>query len=246
MHAPDGLGIAFTLLFAAQILPAGVFCLLRARARRDLVPAFALVGGALSALAEPLLDTLGYIWWPTNIPLTLYTAFGIEIPSYTAMGYCLFLGFGSYLVYERVRAGAGPATVWAIAAAFLCADLLYEIPFLNLGLYDYYGPQPLSVAGFPLFWPFLNASVVVVGGGLMIALCADDRPQAQRALGAVLAPVLAIGALLAAGWPVFLALHATLPAAIRAAVAAVTIALAVGEVAAIAGVARLRAAAGIA
>jgi hypothetical protein len=213
MEAPRGLGWAFTVIFIAQIVPAGAWMVHRAIRTRSAVPILALAGGFAAGFGEAVLDALSNIWWPTNIPWGVFTAFGVRVPSYALMGYCLFLAVGSYAVYEVIRAGKGPRAVWLIAGIFFALDLLYEIPFLNLDLYDYYGPQPYNVAGFPLHWAFLNAMVVIVGGWMFLQM--EDRMSGPGLFIAFCVPVVALGPLVGIAWPVFLTLHMDVAGVVR-------------------------------
>jgi hypothetical protein len=92
----------------------------------------------------------------------------------------------------------------------MVVNLGIEIPLLPTHLYYYYGyhTPPMTVAHLPLYWLFLN-----VGGPLLAAavLLAGERFfTGPRMLAAALIPMTSYAAYsLAAGWPIFSALHAT-------------------------------------
>lgn len=236
MQAPETLGWVFTVFFVMQIVPAAGYYVLRSV--REPVPFLALLGGLGAALGEAMLDALTLLWWPTNIPLTAFTAFDVEVPAYALMGYCLFLGAGCYWVYEQIRDGKGARAVWVAAAVFFVADLVYEPPFISMGLYEYYGPQPMEVAGFPLYWGFLNTMVVIVGGWLFFLF--EDRMVGAGRLIALVIPMFALGPLIGAAWPTFLTLHMDVPELARWTAAAYSIWLSVWAVRYVAEVAEAR------
>jgi hypothetical protein len=186
----------------------------------------------VAGFGEAMLDTLSDIWWPTNIPLTAYRAFGVHVPLYALLGYSLFLGFGSYLVFEFISDGRGDRFLWATAGVFFAADLLYEIPFLNLHLYRYYGPQPLRLAGFPLYWPVLNAMVVIAGGAMLYAV--RDRLEGSGLFAGFAIPIVALGVLTGAAWPTFVTLHMSVGRPVRWAAALFTIGVSLWVVRAVA------------
>jgi hypothetical protein len=213
MHAPRTLGWVFTFIFIAQFVPATAWMLHTAWRRRTIVPVLAILGGLAAGFGESMLDTLTELWWPVNIPLTAYRGFGVHVPLYALLGYSLFLGFGCYLVFDLIRRGKGAQWIWAVAGAFFVADLLYEVPFTSLNLYRYYGPQPFRLGGFPLYWAFLNAMAVIVGGWMFHAVA--HRLHGWRSVAAFAIPIMALGPLMGAGWPVFSTLHMNVAAPLR-------------------------------
>jgi hypothetical protein len=173
----------------------------------------AILGGLVAGLAEAFFDANSLLWWPKNIPLPIFTAYGVQVPAYVLWGYSLFLGVGCWVVYETIRDGRGARGVWTVAAVFFVADLIYEIPFSTLHLYRYYGPQPFKLGGFPLYWAFLNSMVVIVGGWMFWAV--RGRLVGWGQIAGLVIPMFALGPLCGAAWPTFLALHASVAQPMR-------------------------------
>jgi hypothetical protein len=137
----------------------------------------------------------------------------------------LFIGFGGYLLYTLLLRGLGAKAVYATFALWGVTDLLLELPFLQAGLYRYYGDQPLQVGGFPLYWVFLNGLVPTLAGTLMY-LSTERWPCSRRVAAWRVAgcPALAAGLLMIPIFPVAAALHADVASAVRVAAALLTIA----------------------
>ena len=99
--------------------------------------------------------------------------------------------------------------VFKLYLIFMVVNLFLELPPLQLGLYTYYGVQPLSIAGFPLWWIAVNGAMPIVAG--------DPGLPAQAGLGGVEATVYrrpgADGRRrrqhAAAGWPTWIALNSS-------------------------------------
>jgi hypothetical protein len=110
---------------------------------------------------------------------------------------------------EQLRAGTGARAIWLTFVGWGVADLLFELPFLQWGMYTYYGDQPFTVAGFPVHWVFMNGTVPVIAGVLMYVM-ADRWPfgQGSESLRVAAAPALASGMLLVPMAPVATVLHA--------------------------------------
>jgi hypothetical protein len=92
-------------------------------------------------------------------------------PLFDLLGYALYIGFGGWAVCELLRAGHGRRGIWLSFAFWGVLDLALELPFLHWGMYRYYGHQPFSVGGFPLYWVFMNGTVPVLSGvGMYVAV----------------------------------------------------------------------------
>jgi hypothetical protein len=224
MSAPETGAWIFTLLQVVQFVPLTAWAIWWSVRHKDALPVLALIGGALSGVFfEPIVDHLTQLWWPYDMPLHLYTVFGIHIPAVTTIGYAFFLGLGAWWVWGLIESGRGARGIWLAAALFAVADLIYEIPFLLAGVYEYYGDQAWMVGGFPLTWDAMNFAVPIVGGWMF--WFARDRLRSGGSWLALVLPSIAMGWLLFAAAPVALALHADIPQALRWVLGGMTIAI---------------------
>ncbi len=210
MDAPSASYTVFYAIFLVNLVGSVGWLAWRARATRSSLPLAALAGGlAVGVVVPPIYNALTLVWFPDNIPGTLITAFGMKDPSFDAIGYALFIGFGGWFLCEQLRAGGGRRAIWLTFAAWGVADLLFELPFLEWGMYTYYGEQPFEVGGFPIHWVFMNGTVPVIAGALMY-VAVERWPFAggNPAVRVAAAPALAGGLLLVPMAPVATALHA--------------------------------------
>jgi hypothetical protein len=168
MQAPQAAYTVFYSLFALSTASTLGWLAIQARRTRSVLPCSALLGGlAVGLVVPPIYNYLTLCWFPSNIPLPFVTEFGMKDPLFDALGYVLFIGFGGYLLYSLLRKGLGAKAVYTSFVLWGVADLLLEIPFLQTGLYRYYGDQPLLIGGLPLYWVFLNGLVPTIAGSLM-------------------------------------------------------------------------------
>jgi hypothetical protein len=226
MRAPHAASIVFYALFVVGMLGTVGWMLLQARRRRSALPLAALGGGLLvGAIVPPIYDFLTLVWFPSNIPAPFVTEFGMKDPTFDALGYVLFIGFGGYLLYTQLLKGIGARAIYMTFALWAVTDLLLELPFLHAGLYRYYGDQPLLIGGFPLHWVFMNGFVPSLTGVLMYATT-ELLPCSRRAAAWRVAacPALAAGLLMIPIFPVAAALHADVASWVRVVAALVTIA----------------------
>jgi hypothetical protein len=90
----------------------------------------------------------------------------------------------------------------AIGALF---DIVLEFFWIRGGLYDYFGPQPFEVLGFPLYWAFLNtAYLFVVGYAFYLA---QNRLTGRRLLLGIPITVVGFGVLYGLAWPTWIAMN---------------------------------------
>jgi hypothetical protein len=187
----------------------GLFYVLHAcRRTRSPLPLIVLTGGAIAYLNEPIVDVLGLCWHPRIDQQRVINTFG-PLPLWGLFAYIVFFGAATFLLLEIMRRGVTRRQFWTGIAGLMVVNLGIEIPLLPTHLYLYYGyhTPPMTVAKLPLYWLFLN-----VGGPLLAAvvLFAGERFfTGRRMLLAALVPMTSYAAYsLAAGWPIFSALHA--------------------------------------
>src|SRR6516225_3621704 len=165
---PLGIGLALALrkLFKGQG-PLLLYCIL---------------GGALAASFEPVVDVLGLVF----------------LKERGALG---------YLAYKLFKRGVTMRDLFLLWAIDFLVDIFLESPGILAGTYLYYGHQPFNIWGFPLWWGFVNPVMPMVAGALIFHI----RPHLNTAwkLPAVIACIpmadgIANGA---TAWPMWAALN---------------------------------------
>lgn len=227
MLAPPAAYTAFYVAFLLGAAGASVAIGLRCYRTRSWLPVLALIGGfGVGVVVPPIYNTLTLVWFPSNIPGTFVTAFGMRDPFFDAIGYALFIGFGGWVLCEQLLAGAGRRAIVSTYLFWGVADLVIELPFLRWGLYTYYGYQPLTISGFPLHWVVMNGLIPVVSGYAMY-LVARHWPggRAGAAGRVVLCPAFAAGVLLVPMAPIATALNAAVPDLVRVVASLASIAI---------------------
>jgi hypothetical protein len=190
--------------------------------RREWMLPVMLVGAAAASLVEAQLDVLSRIWWAEDL-VGAYEYFGVHVPLFAVMGYSLLIGGGAYGTYRIIRSGATRSRVFALAAAFFVVESSFEIVWMGFDVYEYFGPQPLEVLGFPLYWGIVNTCTAVTAGYVIFRV----RPllRGPSVLLLALVPPLAFGVDFAVSWPTWGAIHAGFSSLALSFVAFITIAL---------------------
>jgi len=218
--------------FALLVLP---YCLYRIVRYRDPIALLAWVGGFIVSLGEPMLDTLGHLWWPTNLPGPAFTAFHLDVPLLIPPCYVFFVAMTGYFAYRMFLRGLTVGGVFLVWGAIACTDLLLEFPGVLADVYRYYGTQPFYFGSFPLHWAWLNGTgMLCVGFVLWLVV---PRLHGWQLGLVVLAPTVGfLGSYGITAWPAFLALNADVSKPVMHAIDLLSLALCLLVVWAIANV----------
>ena len=172
------------------------------------LPLLVLVGGGLCCLIEPIVDVLGLCWfWPEG-QFPLFELFGRPIPSFLLPTYIFYVGGQAIYTWERMEKGETMLGLFKLYAIYMVVNVLLESPPLYMGLYTYYGAQPLRLGLFPTWWMFTNAAMPMVLGALIYTL----RPYLSGWKVLLIVPLMPMGDALTNGaiaWPTWIALNST-------------------------------------
>lgn len=225
LQAADPEGVIYTVFLAALFVGVVGWLIFEAVRRRSALPILLLVGGAVTSLQEPMLDVLGLVWWPENLPGPAFTIFDRPMPYLVPIGYTFYVAGGAYVVYRLIAGGTSARKLFKVALALEAADIFFEMPWLSLGVYEYYGSQPFEVFEFPLWWAPVNGTAPFLAGLVLYVLL--PRLEGWRiALAAAVPPLCWAGVYGASAWPTFAALNADVPEVVEWVAATVTMVIA--------------------
>jgi hypothetical protein len=192
---------------AVVVLP---WVLYRLAKFRDVLPILLWIGGLICSLAEPMLDLIGHLWYPLNLPGPAFKAFDLSVPLLIPPCYTFFVSGMGYIAYRRfAKGGLTVRKVYLLWGAIASSDLALEIPGVAPNIYKYYGKEPFTVFHFPMHWAWMNGTSFLVVGFLVWLLA--PRVQGWRKIVFLFATVLGFTASYGiVGWPAFLALNAKL------------------------------------
>jgi hypothetical protein len=178
--------------------------------RKTIGPALPLllVGGLLSAMAEPFLDNAVLFWYPPHPDLPSVAAYGRDLPIWVPLGYAWFCGGLAYFVGRQFHRGVTRRQVWAIAGGVALVDFLAIGATSWLNVAGFYGDPPLDVAGYPLWWSPFDVSIALLGGTLVMHLLPRLQGR-QRWYYVAVAPVAVGGACGIVSWPIATALNSS-------------------------------------
>jgi hypothetical protein len=161
-----------------------------------------------------MLDVLCHVRWGNNLPLYVFSNFGIHIPLMTVFAYGAFLGLEPYFIYLLYKRGVTVKQVMLIFLIAMLTDVILETPGLNLHIYQYYGVQPYTFLAFPYWWAFINAAAFMTIA-LFVWYLEPRLTGWSRALFLVLPPIGMMVGYFSVGWVHVLALNSTLPTAAK-------------------------------
>jgi hypothetical protein len=167
---------------------------------------YCILGGALAATFEPIVDVLGLVFMKEHGALGTFTILGRTMPLYICFVYPWYVGGLGYLCYRLFRRGVTTADMLWLWAVIGVVDVFLETPGILLHTYLYYGHQPFNIWGFPLWWGFVNPVMPMLAGALIY----KTKPHLQgwRLAAVILFIPMADGvANAAAGFPMWIALN---------------------------------------
>lgn len=190
---------AATVVLIATLAPLAAAVAWGIARRRFLLIAL-LFGGLLAGFVESQLDLLSRIWWAANLP-TAYTTFGRPIPLFVPFTYSLVIGGGAFVAYSLCARGATRSDIVRFGVAFSVLEPVFEMLLMTTNFYKYYGPQPIQVFGFPMYWGAING-VGATTAGVLVYLWRNNLAGRNAVLAVAVIP-LSFGMDFAVGWPLF-------------------------------------------
>jgi hypothetical protein len=192
-------------------IPLGAFLALAIRHAlrgRGPILLYCILGGALAATLEPIVDVLGLCYHKEHNMLGTFTIIGRTMPLYICFVYPWYVGGLGYLCYRLFQRGITSTQLFALWAAIGVVDVTLETPGLLMHTYLYYGHQPLDIWGLPLWWGFVNPVMPMIAGAL-IRKTKPHLPRWRLATVILFIPIADGVANAAAGVPMWIALNQT-------------------------------------
>lgn len=204
----SGAAWIFTLIVGVGFVAVAIWCIAFALRRKDMLPLLMLGSGLISVGLEPIVDTMGKVWYASDNPWVVYTAVGVPQPAFLLLGYALFWGGTVYIGSRFVLRGS---SLWKVFAVVFVMDLFVEYvgaPILDVGIY--FDFSPFNILGFPVWWAFVNGAVASLGVWLLIVL--EKELQGWRRVALLVVSPTAFGGTHAiCAWPVWVTLHSDTP-----------------------------------
>jgi hypothetical protein len=193
---------------AALPLLLGLWLALRVyRTEHNTLGFVCILGGALASMIEPLVTYVGYVHYPAG-GISTFSGFGETIPLFVTLAYAAEIGLGSFAVWRLLVAGGGAKAVLKVWWCVLVADIVLETPALWLHVFYYYGPRPLNLWGFPLYWAPMDATLAILPGVLLFLLWHRRWNVWHHLVTLLWYPANVMIVYLGAGWPIFSLQHA--------------------------------------
>jgi hypothetical protein len=194
----------------------------------DSIPLYIWFGGFICSVCEPMLDHLGHLWWPHNLPGPAFSGYDLGVPLLIPPCYVFFIAMTGYWVYTKMDKGLQVKHVFWVFALAAARDMILEYPGLSLDVYKYYGYVPTRIGPFPWFWAWTNgAAMMTVGFVIYLAMPYLKKNPSKRPF-ALLIPITGFMAAYGiVGTPYFMALHWPFPKGVQWLLAAWSLAMAV-------------------
>lgn len=208
--ASEAVGWFFTFWAGALGLAVIPWALYRLHKRGDDIVLFMIIGGFICSFQEAALDTLGHLWWPTNLPGPSWVGFDLHVPWLIPPCYVFFVSMTGYWAYLKMKEGISIKGVFIVWLLISSTDIIMEMPGTALGAYIYYGDASFKVLGFPLAWGWLNGTAMLMTGFLLLLV--EPHMKGWNRMWLALVTPVAFGASYGiTSWPYFMSLNYDMP-----------------------------------
>jgi hypothetical protein len=89
------------------------------------------------------------------------------MPVWLCLTYFFYFGIGVGVVWRMMNRGLSRTQLWSFYFGAVAADVAEETVLLHFKLYMYYGPQPLEVLNFPLWWCAVNGLTTMAAAAIV-------------------------------------------------------------------------------
>jgi hypothetical protein len=219
----------YTIIIAGVIATIFVaVALWRALRHSDPILLFALIGGLLAMVLEPICNVLGLAYHPEIGQVAAFEALGRKMPLHILLIYPWYFGTYIWLLFRYLDRGMGRSGFWKVFGASAALAFFIEIVPVHVGLWTYYGPQPFQISGMPLWWYVVNPTGVI-GAASISYLAVGKLSGWQRWPIIVLVPIGAVAVHTGAAAPLYLGLNSSATAGQNIIPGLLTIAFAICE-----------------
>lgn len=197
-----------TALAAVGAVGSLLFCVRATLARRSPLPLYLFVGGALTCLIEPFIDTMGHAIFAQQDRIAWTSTFGRHIPAYIGLILMFYVAPGYLALLGLFEKGITSRRFLTLCGAAVAATVVFEVVPMHYDLWRYYGPQGLQFGQVPLWWGFVNAHGLV-GTAVVLHLLRRILPKPALPLLVPLMPALFVAVHTAGAVAGYLAINST-------------------------------------
>lgn len=193
--------------FGIAVIPWALYCYFK---KQNDIPLLLIIGGFICSLLEPMLDHLGHLWWPTNLPGPAFIGYDLNVPYLIPPCYVFFIAMTGYWAYTRMKAGLDVKGLFITWLLISMTDVIMEIPGTATQAYIYYGDASFKIFGFPLAWGWLNGTSMLMVGVLVYLI--EPYLKGWNRLFLIPSVIVAMGASYGmTAWPYFMSLNWDMP-----------------------------------
>ncbi len=202
--------VLFTIFLGVPVIFGVLFALKHLLTGRGPLLAYCLIGGGIACLFEPIVDVMGLVYIREGARMTTFSSMGRDFPLYINFVYIWYVGGLAYLAYRIYSTGITRKALFQLYLIDVFINIWLESPGVLMGVYEYYGPQPLNFWGLPLWWVCVNPVMPLIAGALIYRL-SPHLEGWKLALVITFIPMADGMANAGAAWPMWTALNRNAP-----------------------------------
>jgi hypothetical protein len=167
-----GLEIGLNVGMAVLVVAAVFYGLRLVHKEGRLDAIYILIGGTLTIFFEPIGDLGAHVNFHAD-QVNALSAYGFRVPTWMIGAYTIAVGTSIIWFVDVIRSGVTSKKWWQLYAIMIVVAIVFELPLIFLGAIKYYGPQSLSVFGFPIWMGVMNCTGLFFVPGTIIYLLTE-------------------------------------------------------------------------
>lgn len=154
---PPEWDIALNIVMGVLILASLYYAMRMVKKEGRLNPLYLLIGGGFGVFFEPAGDLMAHVTFHAE-QINAVGSYGFHVPLWMVGAYIISTGVPIIWLLDMVRSGMTMKKWMMTFLLCIPAAIVFELPLIFMGAIEYYGPQPFSIFGYPVWMAFANTA----------------------------------------------------------------------------------------
>lgn len=132
---------------------------------KSALPVAIATSGLFLCVPEVFIDIMGGLYFPSPDSV-VFSILGRQMGWIIVIGWAVFAQIVIYIFYKLLEREVKTKILWLSLLIAIVGETIFEIVAVNLGVYIYFGNQPLYLLNFPLWYNIANLGGIFIAASL--------------------------------------------------------------------------------